>query len=157
MSTQAISVDTSARSRRRSFTIGATFVLLALLSAAVPFIPHMGFVAVSAVFIGSFLGYLGLRSDGSGDVFEIIGLVSVLGFFYFCVGTFYLVAVPTALAQTALAPFLLPALLLVTLGQLCLLLGYGWSFRKTAPSPWDASSPPASGSVLCPPRSAPSA
>ena len=91
MSTQAIVLDAPPRGRRRSFTIGATFVLLALLSASrVAFIPNMGFVAVSAVFIGSFLAYLGLRSDGTGDVFEIIGLVSVLSFLYFCVGTFYL-------------------------------------------------------------------
>ena len=135
MSTQALSLDTTPRSRRRSFSIGATFVLLALIATCVPFVPNMGFVAVSAVFLGSFLGYLGLRSDGTGDLFEIIGLVTVLAFLYFCVGTFYLIAVPEALPHPSLAPFLLPALMLATLGQLCLLLGYAWSFRRVAPSP----------------------
>lgn len=135
MRTQAISVDSPPQQRRRSLTIGATFVFLALLSASVAFIPNMGFVAISAVYLGTFLAYLGLRSDGTGDVFEVIGLLSVISFLYFCVGTFYLVAVPAALEKPALAPFLLPALMLATLGYLCLLVGYGWSFRSTAPSP----------------------
>lgn len=135
MSTEAAFLDSPPLLRRRSLTIGVTFVLLAVLSASVAFIPNMGVVAISAVYIGAFLTYLGLRSERTGDVFEVIGLLSVISFLYFCVGTFYLRAIPKALEQSALAPFLLPALALATLGHLCLLVGYAWSFRNTAPSP----------------------
>ena len=115
---------------------GGTFVLLAVLTACIAFIPHMGFIALSAIYLGAFLAYMGLRSDPQGgDLFEVIIPFSVLSFIYFCGGTMYLVVVPEVLDQPSLAPFLLPALALVTLGFLCFLVGYGWFFRRTAPSP----------------------
>lgn len=115
--------------------IGATFLVLAVLSACVAIIPNMSIVALTAIFLGSFLAYLGFRSDRSGDAFEIIGLLTLMTFLHFFLGAYYLVSVPTALEQSALAPFLLPALMVVTLGYLALLLGYGWSFPNTLPSP----------------------
>ena len=122
--------------RSRSLAFGGTFVLLALLSAGVAFIPHMAMVALSACYMGAFLAYMGLRSDPQGgDLFEVIVPLSVLSFLYFGVGTMYLVVVPEALNYPALAPFLLPAQAVATLGFLCFLVGYAWFFRKTAPSP----------------------
>jgi len=122
--------------RGRSLAFGATFVLLAALTASVAFIPHVPFVALSAIYLGALLAYLGLRSDPQGGhLFEVIVLLGILSFLYFCVGTMYLLIVPEALDRPALAPFLLPALALATLGFLSMLVGYGWSFRKTAPSP----------------------
>ena len=123
-------------SKGRSLGFGATFVLLAALTASVAFIPHMGFVALSAIYLGTFLAYMGLRSDPQGgDLFEVIVLLSVLSFLYFCVGTMYLMIDPGALQYPALAPFLWPALALATLGYLSMLVGYGWFFRSTRPSP----------------------
>jgi uncharacterized membrane protein len=122
--------------RGRSLAYGATFVLLAALTASVAFIPHVEFVALSALYLGALLAYLGLRSDPQGGhLFEVIVLLGVLSFLYFCAGTMYILIVPEGLERPALIPFLLPALALATLGFLSLLVGYGWSFRKTAPSP----------------------
>ena len=135
MSTQVADLATPPRQRSGSLAFGGTFVILAVITAGVAFIPHMGFVALSAVYLGAFLAYMGLRSDPqNGHVFEVIILFGVLSFLYFCVGTMYLVLVPEALEHQALAPFLLPAQALATLGFLCFLVGYGWFFRTTTPS-----------------------
>jgi len=136
MSTEAAFLALPSQPRGRSLAFGGTFVLLAGLTACVAFIPHMGFIALSAIYLGAFLAYMGLRSDPQGGhLFEVIIPVSVLTFLGFCVGTMYLVMVPEALSYHALAPFLLPAQALATLGFLCFLVGYGWFFRMTAPSP----------------------
>ena len=136
MNSRAASLALPPQPRGRSLAFGGTFVLLAVLAACVAFIPHMAFVAISACYLGAFLAYMGLRSDPQGGyLFEVIIPLSVLSFFYFGVGTMYLVMVPEALDYAALAPFLLPAQALLTLGFLCFLVGYGWFFRRTAPSP----------------------
>jgi len=136
MNSRAGSLALPSQPRGRSLAFGGTFVLLALLTACVAFIPHMGFVAISACYLGVFLAYLGLRSDPQGgNLFEVIIPFSVLGFLYFGVGTMYIVIVPEALDFPALAQFLLPAHALLTLGFSCFLVGYGWFFRRTAPSP----------------------
>jgi hypothetical protein len=122
--------------RGRPLAIGATFVVLAALSACVAFVPNMGYAALSAIYLGSFLAYMGLRSDSqSGELFEVIVPLSLFSFVCFCLGTMYLVIVPGALPYQSLGPFLLPALALATLGHLCFLAGYGAFFRKTPPSP----------------------
>jgi hypothetical protein len=116
--------------------LAGTFVILAVLSCSVAFTPKVGFVALSAVYLGAFLAYMGLRSDSQdGHLFEVIIPFSLLSFLHFCVGTLYLAIVPEALEQPALAAFLLPALAVGTLGFLCFLVGYGRSFRTTARSP----------------------
>jgi hypothetical protein len=136
VNTQVTEVSSPYPERSRSLAFGGTFVLLAVLAACVAFIPHMGLVALSAIYAGAFLAYLGLRSDPQGgDLFEVIVPFSVLSFLCFCVGTMYLVVVPDVLEQASLAPFLLPALALATLGFLCFLVGYAFFFRTTAPSP----------------------
>lgn len=136
MNTATTLGDSPSHVRSRSLAVAGTFVLLAVVAASVAFIPHMGFVALSAVYLGALLAYMGLRSDPQGGhLFEVIVLLGVLSFLYFCVGTLYLAIVPEALERPALAPFLLPALALATLGFLTLLFGYGWFFRTTAPSP----------------------
>lgn len=136
MTTREALFDLPVPARSRSLAIGATFVLLAVLSALVAFIPHMGFIALSAVYLGAFLAYMSFRSDSQGGhLFEVIVPLSVLSFLFFCIGTMYLVIVPEALEKHALAPFLLPALAVATLGYLCLLAGYGWFLRATPPSP----------------------
>jgi hypothetical protein len=125
------------QARNRSIAIGVTFVLLALTSAVVPFIPNMGFVALSAIYLGSFLAYIGLRSDPQGHyIFELIVPFGLLSFLFFCVGTMYLVIVPEEMDHPALAPFMLPALALATLGFICMIIGYGWFLRRTPPSPF---------------------
>lgn len=122
--------------RSRSLAIGGTFVVLAALSACVAFVPNMGYIALSAAYLGAFLAYMGLRSDSQGGyLFESIIPLSILSFLHFCVGTMYLVLVPKAQDFPTLTPFFLPALALATLGFVCLLLGYGGFFRTTAPSP----------------------
>jgi hypothetical protein len=122
--------------KSRSVAFGATFVILSVVTACVAFIPHIGIVAVSALYLGAFFAYMGLRSDAqSGYLVEVIVPLSLLSFLCFGVGTLYLALDPKALEHPELAPFLLPAQALTTLGFLCLLVGYGWSFRKTAPSP----------------------
>ena len=136
MTTREALLSLPVPARSRSLAIGMTFVFLAALSGSVAFIPHMGFIALSAVYLGAFLAYMGLRSDPQGgDLFEVIIPLSVLSFLYFCIGTMYLVIVPEALEKLALAPFLLPALAVATLGFLSLLVGYGWFLRSTPPSP----------------------
>jgi hypothetical protein len=136
MNTDAALVASSSQPRGRSLAFGGTFIVLAVLTACVAFIPHMGYVALSALYVGSLLAYMGLRSDPQGGhLFEVIVLLGVLSSLYFCVGTMYLAVVPEALDFPALAPFLFPALALATLGFVSLLLGYGWFFRRTAPSP----------------------
>jgi hypothetical protein len=136
MPTGFASVAQPSQPTSRSLAICATFVVLAALSACVAFVPNIGYVALSAVYLGSFLAYMGLRSDSqAGELFEVIVPLSLLSFVCFCVGTMYLVLVPEALPYHALGPFLLPALALATLGQLCLLAGYGAFFRRTPPSP----------------------
>ncbi len=122
--------------RSRSLSIAGRLVLLAVLSATVAFIPHMEFVALSAINLGLFFAYLGFRSDPQGGyVFEVIVPYGVLNFLYFGIGTMYLQFVPEALDYPALAPFLLAAQALTTLGFLCFLVGYGGTFRATKPSP----------------------
>jgi hypothetical protein len=122
--------------KNRSLAIGAIFVLLAVMSGSVAFIPHVAFVVLSAIYLGAFLAYLGLRPDTMRvSLFEVIVPYGALSFLNFCVGTMYLVIAPDALDYPALAPFLLPALALATLGFLCFLAGYGTVFRTTAPSP----------------------
>jgi hypothetical protein len=136
MNTEVAFVASPSEPRSRSLAFAGTFVLLAAVTACVAFIPHMGFVALSAIYLGALLAYMGLRSDPQGGhLFEVIVPFSLLSFLYFCVGTLYLVIVPQALEYPSLAPFLLPALALATLGYLLFLVGYGWFFRKTAPSP----------------------
>ncbi len=136
MDTAVAFVASPVQPRSRSLVFGGTFVVLALLTACVAFIPHMGFVALSAIYLGAFLAYMGLRSDPQGGhLFEVIIPLSVLSFLYFSVGTMYLVIVPEALSFPGLGPFLLPALALATFGFLALLVGYGLFFRKTVPSP----------------------
>lgn len=136
MSARAALLALPSQPRGRSLAIGGTFVLLAVLAACVAFVPHMQFVALSAIYLGAFLAYLGLRSDPQGGhLFEVIIPLSLFSFLNFSVGTMYLVVVPEALEHPALAPFLLPAQALGTLGFLCVLLGYGLFFRRTAPSP----------------------
>jgi hypothetical protein len=136
MSSRAVSVASPSPSRGRSLAFGGTFVLLALLTACVALVPHMAFVAISACYLGLFLAYLGLRPDPQGGyLFEVIVPFGVLSFLYFGVGTMYIVIVPEALERPALMPFLLPAQALLTLGFGCFLVGYGWFFRRTAPSP----------------------
>jgi hypothetical protein len=136
MNTGAAFVVSPSQPRGRSLAFGGTFVLLAVLTACVAFIPHVGFVALSAIYLGVFLAYLALRSDPQGGhLFEVIILLGALSFVYFCLGTMYLAIVPEALDSPALEPFLLPALALATLGFVALLVGYGWFFRTTAPSP----------------------
>lgn len=136
MSSRAGFLASTSQPRNRSLAFGGTFVLLSLLTACVAFIPHMAFVAISACYLGAFLAYMGLRSDPQGgNLFEVVVPFSVLSFLYFGVGTMYIVIVPEALDYKALAPFLLPAHALLTLGFLCFLVGYGWFFRRTAPSP----------------------
>jgi hypothetical protein len=96
----------------------------------------LAYVALSALYLGMFLAYMGFRSDSQGGhLFEVIVPLSLLNFLFFGVGTMFLVMVPEALDHAALAPYLLPAQALVTLGFLCFLIGYAWSFRNTAPSP----------------------
>lgn len=136
MNTEVAFVDSPSPPRSRSLVFGGTFVLLALLTVGIALIPHMGVVALSAIYLGALLAYMGLRADPQGSqLFEVIIPLTVLGFLYFCVGTMYLVVVPEALDHPALAPFLLPALAVATLGFLSLLAGYGSVFRTTAPSP----------------------
>jgi len=122
--------------RSRSFALAGTFGILAAVTACVAFIPHIGIVAVSALYLCAFLGYMGLRSDSQGGyLFEVIVPLSVLSFFCFAAGTVYLVLDPTALQNPELGPYLLAAEALTTLGYVCLLVGYGGAFRATAPSP----------------------
>jgi hypothetical protein len=136
MSSRAGFLESTFQSRSRSLTFGGTFVLLALVTALVAVIPNMAFIAISAFYVGVFLAYLGLRSDPQGGyLFEVIIPFSVLGFLYFGVGTMYIVMVPEAMHFPALVPFLLPAHALLTLGFTCFLVGYGWFFRRTLPSP----------------------
>jgi hypothetical protein len=137
MSHQAAFLAPSLQTRGRSLAIGSTFVLLAALSACVAFIPNMQFVLLSAIYLGAFLAYVGLRSDPGGHhLFEVIVPFSVLSFLNFCVGSMYLVIAPQAMEHPALEAFLLPALALATLGYLCLLVGYGGGSRTTSPSPF---------------------
>ena len=136
MSSRTAFLALPSQPRGRSLAFGGTFVLLAVLTACVAFIPHMAFVAISACYLGAFLAFMGFRSDPQGGhLFEVIVPFSALSFFYFGVGTMYLVIVSEALDYPALAPFLLPAQALLTLGFLCFLVGYGWFFRRTSPSP----------------------
>ncbi len=142
MSSRAASLASPSQPRVRSLALGGTFVLMAVLTACVAFIPHMAFVAISACYLGVFLAYMGLRPDPQGGyLFEVIVPYSVLSFLFFSVGTMYLVIVPEALDYPALGPFLLPAQALLTLGFSCFLVGYGWFFRRTAPSPLGRFSP----------------
>jgi hypothetical protein len=121
--------------RNRSLAIGGTFVLLCGLSA-VAFVPNLAFVAVSMSFLGLFLAYMGFRPDPQGGyLFEVVIPISVITFLYFGLGTMYLVVVPEALDHPSLARYLLPAQALAAVGFLCFLVGYGWYFRTTAPSP----------------------
>lgn len=126
----------SGRPRSSSLFVGATLVLLAVLTACVAFIPHMEFVALSAIYLGALLAYVALRSDGrGGELFEVGILIGALSFLFFCVGTMYLVIHPDELDYPSLAPSLFTAQALATLGFLCFLVGYAWFFGKTAPSP----------------------
>ncbi len=137
MNTEVAPFQAPSRPRSRSLTFVGTFVLLSVVSACVALIPHMAFVALSAIYLGSFLAYLGLRADSQGGyLFEVIIPLSILSFFYFGVGPVYLEFSPAELVYPALEPFLLPAQAVATLGFLCFLLGYGWFFRTTRPSPW---------------------
>jgi hypothetical protein len=136
MNTPVADFDAPPQGRNRSLVFVGTFVLLAVVLACVPFVPNVAFVAVSACYLGLFLAYMGLRPDPQGGyLFEVIILFGLLSFTYFGVGTMYLVIVPDALQYPALRPFLLPAQALATLGFACFLVGYGWFFRTTAPSP----------------------
>jgi hypothetical protein len=116
--------------------IAGTLVLLAILSATVAFVPNMEFVALSAVNLGVFFAYLGLRSDPQGGyLFEVIVPYGLLNFLYFGIGTMYVVLVPADQDFPALAPFYLAGQALTTLGFICFLGGYAGAFRKTRPSP----------------------
>jgi hypothetical protein len=136
MNAGATFATSSSPPRSRSLVFAATFVLLAVLAGSVGFIPHVGLVALSAIFAGAFLAYMGLRSDSQqGHLFEVIIPLAVLMFLFFCVGAIYLTIVPEALAYRGLEPYLFAAVAVTTLGFLSLLAGYGWFFRTTAPSP----------------------
>jgi hypothetical protein len=136
LSTEAAFALTPTPVRRSSLVFAAVFGALALLTACVAFVPHMEFVALSAVYAGALLAYLSLRTDRQGGhLFEVVILIGVLSFLFFCVGTMYLVIVPQDLDFPSLGPYLLAAQALATLGFLCFLVGYGGFFRRTAPSP----------------------
>ena len=137
MNTDIAPFAAPSRPRSRSLTFVGTFVLLSVVSGLVALIPHMAYVALAGVYLGAFLAYIGLRSDSQGGhLFEVIIPLSILSFVYFGLGTIYLEFSPEALVFPALEPFLLAAEALATLGYLCFLLGYGWFFQNTRPSPW---------------------
>ncbi len=136
MTTRDALVNVPPVPRSRSLAIGGMLVVLAALAALVAFIPHMEFVALSAINLGAFFAYMAFRSDPQdGYLFEVIVPYGLLNFLYLGVGTMYLAFVPEDLDYPALAPFLLPAQALTTLGMLCFLVGYAGGFRRTAPSP----------------------
>ena len=135
MNTRSSTMELTPRPRGRGLVVGGTFVLLSVVVASVAFIPNMSIVAMAACNVGAVVAYMGLRADPqSGYLFEVIIPISILNFLYFGVGTIYLGIVPEALDFPALAPYLFPAQTVATLGFLCLLVGYGWFFRQTAPS-----------------------
>ncbi len=136
ISGNATIAESAPQERSRALGYGMTFVGLAIISGAVAFIPHVAYVGLAATYLGLFLAYMGLRSDRQGGhLFEVIIPFSVLSFVYFGIGTAYLKFVPEALDFPELAPYLLPAQALATLAFGCVLIGYGWFFRKTEPSP----------------------
>jgi hypothetical protein len=117
--------------RARTLAVAASFLLLAAMAAALPFVPLARFVALTLVIVAGMvvMGVVRFRY-GQLDFLEVFFPVSALYLLYFGVGAIYLRYNPQILPSAHLVPYLEPALALSVLGYVAFVIGYGLPSRR---------------------------